>query len=301
MSELFIADTTYTLNGSITSSATSIAVTAVSGSLGTAPSSMANNQFRARIDNEILLVTATDSTGLTWTVTRGIEGTTAASHATAAVVALVLTPAALAQARVESGALFPMTPPPVTGWTQVNLPISSGGTTVAANFSNGYPEIVANINGASVRITMLAVAAPSTPYTCDGSVLFTPNLQTGFKSTGLAFYDSVSGKFYLFAILVGINGPYASSSLAVYYYTNTTTFNSAPMGASAVDMAFCKYLRLKNDGTNLTFHLSADGTNWAQQFTTPIASSINPTHVGFFLDAEQTGQTTTRLVHWKLG
>jgi hypothetical protein len=50
--------------------------------------------FRICIDDELLLVTA-GQPGTTWTVTRGIEGTTAAAHAGGATVAWVLTAASL--------------------------------------------------------------------------------------------------------------------------------------------------------------------------------------------------------------
>lgn len=55
--------------------------------------------FRIRVDDEIMLVTAV--AGTTWTATRGIEGTAAASHASGAVVVHVLTAGALAQLFVD--------------------------------------------------------------------------------------------------------------------------------------------------------------------------------------------------------
>jgi hypothetical protein len=50
-------------------------------------------QFRVKIDSELLLVTAGAGT-TTWTVTRGVEGTTAAAHSNGAAVTHVLTRAA---------------------------------------------------------------------------------------------------------------------------------------------------------------------------------------------------------------
>jgi hypothetical protein len=67
-------------------SVTSITVTATTGF----PSSA---QFRIRIDSELLLVT--NLSGTTWTVTRGIESTTAVSHSNGATVLAVLTAGAL--------------------------------------------------------------------------------------------------------------------------------------------------------------------------------------------------------------
>ena len=56
----------------------------------------ADAQYRIRLDDELLLVTAGAGT-TTWTVTRGIEGTTAATHSNGAAVIQVLTAGALSQ------------------------------------------------------------------------------------------------------------------------------------------------------------------------------------------------------------
>jgi len=64
-----------------------------------APVSLQGGQFRIAIESELLLVTAGEAT-TTWTVTRGVEGTTAAAHAGGATVAHVLTAAGLLGAQV---------------------------------------------------------------------------------------------------------------------------------------------------------------------------------------------------------
>ncbi len=64
-----------TLNGAINSSVTSLDIVTVAGSPATAP-------FRIWIDDEIFVVT--NVAGDTYTVVRGVEGSTAASHANGA-------------------------------------------------------------------------------------------------------------------------------------------------------------------------------------------------------------------------
>jgi len=59
-----------------------------------APAALQGGQFRIAIESELMLVTAGETT-TTWTVTRGIEGTTPAAHAAGATVAHVLTAAGL--------------------------------------------------------------------------------------------------------------------------------------------------------------------------------------------------------------
>ncbi len=62
-----------TLDGSITDSATTITVTSASGF-------PLEGEFRIQLENELLLVTAGWGT-TSWTVTRGLDGTSGASHA----------------------------------------------------------------------------------------------------------------------------------------------------------------------------------------------------------------------------
>jgi len=86
--EQFANNATTTLNGAISStSATSITVASASAFPSVA-------QFRILIESEIMLVTA-GAGSTTWTVTRGIEGTTAATHADGATVRQILTAGAL--------------------------------------------------------------------------------------------------------------------------------------------------------------------------------------------------------------
>lgn len=92
MTEQFANNATTTLNGSITSTATSLVVTLAS-SFPTSP------QFRIIIDSEIMLVTAVS--GTTFTVSRGVENTTQASHSNLATVSMILTSGALDQLRSD--------------------------------------------------------------------------------------------------------------------------------------------------------------------------------------------------------
>lgn len=86
MAENLANDFATTLAGAVDNSTGTLTVVLASGA--PAPN------FRIRVDDELMLVTAV--AGTTWTATRGIEGTAAASHASGAVVAHVLTAGALA-------------------------------------------------------------------------------------------------------------------------------------------------------------------------------------------------------------
>lgn len=94
MAENFANEYQSTLSAAITStSATSISVTSATGAPAT--------NFRIRIDDEYMLVTGVS--GTTLTVTRGVEGSTAATHTNGSPVTHVLTAGGLAQYVSENG------------------------------------------------------------------------------------------------------------------------------------------------------------------------------------------------------
>jgi Tfp pilus assembly protein PilV len=75
------AGTATTLGGSLSSTATTLTVTSAAGFPASA-------EFRVRIGNEILLVTAGGSGTTSWTVERGLDGTTPAAQNAGAAVTL---------------------------------------------------------------------------------------------------------------------------------------------------------------------------------------------------------------------
>lgn len=117
MAENLANDFATTLAGAVDNSTGTLTVVLASGA--PAPN------FRIRVDDELMLVTAV--AGTTWTVTRGIEGTAAASHASGAVVVHVLTAGALAALLAALGVN-----PTFTG----DLTLSSVGARIRGDFSN---------------------------------------------------------------------------------------------------------------------------------------------------------------------
>jgi hypothetical protein len=95
--ELFDNNAQTTLPQALSSSTGSIVFSALPANFPTGP------QFRILIDSELLLVTAVSVSvsGTTWTVTRGIENTTAASHVAGATITGVLTAGALSQLKAD--------------------------------------------------------------------------------------------------------------------------------------------------------------------------------------------------------
>lgn len=85
---------------------------AITDTIGTAISVVSGTgspavQFRVRIDDEIMLVTSKGA-GTNWTVQRGVEGTTAATHLIATAVAHIVTAQGLERFGEENfAAIFP--------------------------------------------------------------------------------------------------------------------------------------------------------------------------------------------------
>lgn len=152
-----------TLSAAITStSATSLSVVSSTGF----PSS---GQFTVRIDGEILLVTAIS--GTTWTITRGQEGSTAATHTVGTYVTMVLTDGSIRRLVRQSKA----------------------GTNVAARRETNY------IEGESVALTL---TDDSTNDKCDVQIDVkipsTAGTPTGTPANGTFKYDSTNNKLYVY-------------------------------------------------------------------------------------------------------
>lgn len=93
MTEQFANNASTTLNGAINNSTTTVVVT--NGSVFSQ-----SGTFRVIVDSEIMLVSAIS--GNTLTVARGQEGTSAASHLTAAIITQIVTSGALAQFKLDT-------------------------------------------------------------------------------------------------------------------------------------------------------------------------------------------------------
>jgi hypothetical protein len=175
-------DATTTLNGSINNSVTSITVTSGTG--------FPTPNFRIRIDNELMLVTSVGG-GTNWTVTRGVEGTTAASHSNGASLAHVVTVAGLGQ------------------WVQDGLSGGPGG--VAAN------KVYASPNGASGFPSFRSLVAADVPTLNQDTTGLANKATTVWDDgtySGSAAYRNPSGMYVYYAYLGRIvynNAAYSGS------------------------------------------------------------------------------------------
>lgn len=288
--ESFANNATTTLSGTITSGASSLVVT----SAATFPLSP---QFRLLIDSEFLLVTA--MTGTTFTVTRGVEGSTAAAHSNGATVSHVLTsggligaaglinpdgvysgiPAAGTVGRLfipsDGGGIFrdggsswsgfgplaPMTPPVLSQFTFVNQGTGSSSGNVSQN--TGSPVILwSGASAGAAAIRALVQAAPATPYSL--TTFIRCNIgNAGFNQFGIGFRRSTGGSNA--SGFITLNWVYNNGSPIWQFskWTSATVFSADyvanPADARQFNPIAGFWLRLTDDGTNIAASVSADG------------------------------------------
>jgi hypothetical protein len=245
--------------------------------------------FRIIIGTEIMLVTAVQ--GKAFTVTRGAEGSSAATHSADDAVFHTLTAGSLAQREIEqfntgliaardvagqagrlylptegfvsqdTGLAWDMMPlskltPPVSGdFTWVN----QGTSTVAA--TKGMMVVTSQSSASVDSLRLLVKTAPATPYTITVCIL--PQSPTYANSSlvgqyGICWRDSGSGKI----ITYGWGLTNYPTTFSYSQWTNYTTLSANQFQYSVP--AQCPFwIRFSDDGTYRTVELSGDGVGWA--------------------------------------
>lgn len=264
--ELFANNAATTLNGGINNSVTTITVTSAAAFPST-------GNFRIMVDSEIMLVTAVSTND--FTVTRGAESTSAASHLTGVAVTQVITKAGLGQTIQDNayGLFYGMTPPDDSLFAWVNQ--QSGVTTqMTWGVNVNIPGISAGQNTCA-RV----ISAPATPYHIE-TYIEPVTLYKGDLGYGLIFRESGTGKLVMF--LMQVSGGVltcavykcASATAVTALYANTQFTLSKPPGS----------LRIGDNGTNLTFDFSPDLHNWWNLFSVSRTDYLagGPNQVGHF-------------------
>lgn len=299
-----------------TTLAAAISSSNVSLTVSSASNFSSSGNFRILIDNELIEVTAVS--GTTFTVTRGIEGTTAASHSTGATVTQVLTAGGLNQTfgdRFQVGAIaslpaagvagriyrasddaytlfdngsawlaygptFPLTPPVWTGysWTNQGSATLTQKTNGSTLFSGGWQ------NGDNLR--MYLKAYPSTPFTYTIGILSTIFAFNTNNRCGLILYDSGSGKSVDLALFAAQTAPQIIlgkwNSLSSYNsnYTPWSGFSQLALPMSSAML----FLRFNDDGTYRNWYISLDNLTYWQIYQVSNTDFVTPNHIGVFIN-----------------
>lgn len=302
------AQTTLSGNGgSISAGATSLNVAAFTG-FPAAP------QYRILIGNELLIVTGGAGT-TTWTVTRGAEGTTAATHNDGATVTHVLTrdglkgvcgstvlsdtyanlPAAGVVGRlylptdgisllrdngtawVPWGSVTELTAPPAAAsLTSVNVTTATLVDNAGTLFLNAP-----NIAAAHGQFWVKSLAAGAYTWIVNlDSLLFTSN----DCQCGLALRDSGGGKIISFEHQ---STSTVAMALRVIQWTDANTRTGSALDLNMPGQAF-PWMKIHDDGSsNRTYSVSRDGINWLDMLTESRTTWIGaaPNQAGIFATA----------------
>lgn len=291
-----------TLNGAINNSVTSITVT--TGSVF--PST---GNFRLLVEDEIMLCTARSTNTLT--VVRAYEGTTGASHADGKAITLILTEGSVDQLGKDNV--------PMWGYASVpplNKLVADNGTTIltASDFTwdnqdtatatdqNGTIVLRLPAAGAGENVRVLTRTAPSAPYSYIAA--FQACLPNGgsddLQLFGFGFRQNSTGKLNAIAMNVGDSG---SAKLAVYAWTDPTTFDTSDRGRELCGcFGSVVWFKIEDDNTNLKFYIGMDGVEWILIKSVPRTTHMSggPDEVCFVGNNVNNADTEglVRLVHW---
>jgi hypothetical protein len=166
---------------------------------------------------------------------------------------------------------LPVTPPPSGGWTSENL----GAGTVNYTNGNGYL-----LGGHSGILNMEYRTPPSTPYSfivkfrVDQSGIISSLFVNGAGSPGVStfsgfavgFRDS-SGKYVVMLGSGGSGNNYCFFGIGRYNsYSSNNGYAHSFSDTDIVQQAFGSpanfWIKIRNDGTNITFSVSLDRNNW---------------------------------------
>lgn len=322
-SEQFVNDPSTTLNGTITSVATSIVVTSSAAFPTT-------GNFRIRMEAELCLVTAVS--GSTWTVTRGIENTSPVSHASGTAVNAYLTAGALTQFSTETlgigtWATLPATPPqsnsffeaadsiydamavagawqyfgpcyrlypPPAFATQVNF---GANTSVSTAGGSVYFQESAAGGAGSYRLLMKSV--PATPYTIHLRYSYASSTNDTTSWFGLYWRESSTGKLIFMGIRANGNFLCYQQSAVTASPTFTSILDTSTVFPALNTSGHISFA-VSDDGTNRKGYATADGTNFLQMWsvarTAGFTTAADQVGLGFI---SQNGAGAMNLISWR--
>lgn len=143
---------------------------------------------------------------------------------------------------------------------------------------------------------------PATPYHVEA--MFLPSFMENDYAYGMVFAESGTGKLVTF-LFQQVNSP-PKMQINVYKHSSPTVAVAPYSGFPQTTLQMIHWMRIGDDGTNLTFDLSPDGLNWWNAFTIPRTDYLasGPNQIGYFVYPSNTvsGSYPMALtcVHWKV-
>jgi hypothetical protein len=254
-----------TLNGGINNST----VTVVLNDASEFPST---GNFRVLVDSELMLCTARSSNTLT--VTRGIEGTSAASHNDLATATLVATAGAIPELFARHGMVVRRTPLFAADFTVQNAASST------LTDKNGI--LAQRTPTGSVSLTSYLKSLPGTPWKITAPVWFN-RVGNNVDCGGLILRSSGDSKLSTIAFC-------GSGTVEFQKWTNDTTFSALYTSITLIDR-YSKplWMQIEDNGSNRFYRISQDGVDWTTAVTVGNTDFHTPNQYGIFINREGTG------------
>ncbi len=290
--------------GGITAGATSLTL-ASSGGAPSAP-------FRIKLNNELIRVGSRTGTACS-SLTRGLEGTTAASHNQGTPIRHVVTAGTLYATRIEQGTFasrlassleregrgywptdgFGLGRDTGAGWTSFGLvqawttPPSSGWTSVNLGSSSVLTDLDSQgLTGGAVGNTTNIVArvrsAPSVPYTITACLSFV-GFHKAFQGFGLCFRQSSDGRLHLFDLVAADLG-LTTFTIRSGTFTDPTTFN-ANYQSDKWSFTTPIWLRIADNNTNRVLSIG-NGVDWITYHSVTRTDFLTADQVGFHMSTQ---------------
>lgn len=328
MIEQFANNAASTLSAAITTT------TATSCTVADASTFPASGSFRIKIDGEIFIVTGV--AGTTFTVTRGAEGTVAATHESGADVIHLLTKGGL-EARVANrfisdlyankpaagvkGRLFLPTDglfleyddgaawhqyapfrrlkaPPQTGWSWVN----QGNATVTFNggalvLEDPDLDSVSPQLRLYVRSLMAGVTSVVAAFAYNGVVSMN-GPKCGIVTRCVGGTDDGNFQAYGFRLWQTSSYPFIE---AIFYKSPTETeATPAYDNKTFWPMLRVFWVKFSWEGNYKRWYWSTDGVNWIKWGESTFDSQNAPSQVGIFIDPlNNNNKISLSLLHWE--
>jgi hypothetical protein len=148
----------------------------------------------------------------------------------------------------------------------------------------------------NANISALIKSAPSAPYTITTLIAATRN-SGSYDGVGLGWYDGSSKLHVLSYVTNNGNSPF----FEIEKWNSVTSFNSNDKQSSPNGFSQPIWLRIADDGTNVSFGFSQDGANFLTLFSTAKSSGFlgatGYSKVIFFANP-QGSQTIGTLMSW---
>lgn len=291
--ERFINKGQTTLAEALDASETAIDVTA-----SPATFNAAYGVYSILIDSEIMTVLTTSSNTLN--VTRGAEGTTAATHANGAAVRFIMTARGMKNARNNAIGFADFVQPVNADFSWNN----QGGATITDLETNAlgleglYLEAPTSA-GDGLRIR--EVNTPSAEWTATAFLI--PEIAPqNVQACGLCLRESGTGKLEVLSI--GYNSIVSKSFMATAKYTNINTLSANRTlwdGYTAISPG--RWFRVSCDGTNIRWWVSTTGRTWRviETFAQSNFLTTAANRIGFFaLSDSAATEAGVTLLSWQV-